>query len=471
MIVRIARKELVDLGRDERFRWSAALVATLLLAALLVGWRNWRDVRAQHEQAQAEARRHFDDQDEKSPHAAAHYGLYVFKPKLPLAFVDPGVDPYTGISVFLEAHRQNDFRNRPARDGTTLQRFGELTAAAVLQVLMPLLIIFLAFPAIAAEREQGTLRQVLSLGVRPAALVGGKALALVVLLAATAAPAVAVGAWALGRTGPGAAEAWPRAAAMGLGYAAYLGIFLAASLLVSARARSSRAALVVLLGFWIVNVMVAPRLSADLARRLYPTPSALAFAATIERDIRQGIDGHDPQDVRLERLKAELLAKYDVEDVEELPVNFQGVALQAGEDYGNAVFERHYAALWDTFARQDRVRQALGLLAPTLAIRELSMGLAGTDNRQFRAFAEAAEAHRRELVRSLNRDLEVNGADLGFMYQAGPDLWKSLPRFAYEAPGLAETLGRQAPAVAALALWLALGTALVVRAARNLRAD
>lgn len=471
MILRIARKEFVDLVRDGRFRWAAAAVMLLLAAAMAVGWRGWRDVREEHERAQAEARRHFEGQEEKNPHAAAHYGLYVFKPKPPLAFLDSGVDPYTGVSVHLEAHRRNEVRNRPARDSTALQRFGELTAAAVLQSLVPLLIIFLTFSALAGEREQGTLRQLLSLGVRPSTLLIGKALGLAAALGLILLPAIGLGTLLLMRRTPEGSHDWYEALALAAGYLAYLGIFLAVSLLVSAHARSSRSALVALLGFWIVNAMVAPRLATDLARRSVRTPSSVEFGAAIQREIKGGLNGHDPEDKRLDRLKQELLAKHGVGTIEELPINFQGVALQAGEEYGNSVFDRHYGALWDAFRRQDDVRKRLGLVFPTLAIRDLSMALAETDNRHAREFADSAEAYRRELVRALNRDLEVNGADLGFMYQAGPELWRSMPEYRFEPSGLADTMKAQGLAWCSLAAWL-LGTAwLVLRSTRRLRAD
>src|SRR4051812_17292267 len=167
MIARIARKEFTEMTRDGRFRAAAAVVMGLLLVSLALGWKHYRDVDAQHREASRAARRQWLDQGAKNPHSAAHYGMYAFKPKMPLSLVDPGVDAYTGVAVWLEAHKQNDFKYRPAQDATAVARFGELSAAAVLQLLVPLLIVLLAFPAFAGERDLGTLRQVLSLGVRP----------------------------------------------------------------------------------------------------------------------------------------------------------------------------------------------------------------------------------------------------------------------------------------------------------------
>ena len=155
MIARIAKKEFTEMTRDGRFRWAFAVVMVLLFVSLALGWKHYRDVDAQHREAERTTRRQWLEQGDKNPHGAAHYGVYAFKPKMPLSLVDQGVDAYTGVAVWLEAHKQNDFKYRPAQDATALARFGELSAAAVLQSLVPLLIIVLAFPAFAGERDWG----------------------------------------------------------------------------------------------------------------------------------------------------------------------------------------------------------------------------------------------------------------------------------------------------------------------------
>jgi len=149
MITRIAYKEFIETLRDRRFFVSALIVGSLLLAALALGWQHSSQVRQQHEAAEETTRRQWLNQGEKGPHSAAHYGVYAFKPQMPLAFIDRGIESFTGSAVWLEAHKQNEFRYRPAQDQTALARFGELTAATVLQILLPLLIILLTFTAFA----------------------------------------------------------------------------------------------------------------------------------------------------------------------------------------------------------------------------------------------------------------------------------------------------------------------------------
>lgn len=472
MIVRIARKESLDMTRDGRFRLSAGLVLGLLLTALIVGGTHARDVRRQHEFAQERARNDWESQEAKHPHAAAHYGMYVFKPKSPLSFVDEGVDPYTGVSVHLEAHKRTSAQHRPARDATSLQRAGELTAAAVLQGLVPLLIIFLTFSAFAGEREQGTLRQILSLGVRPRDLAIGKALGIATALGTVLVPAALIGTAALVLNGGGAGDSTlPRLGAMVAAYLAYHAAFVGIGLAVSATARSSRSALVGLLGFWICGVLIAPRLAADLAAVAEPTPSPLEFSRAIEHDLKAGISGHDSADARIEELKRETLKKYNVESIEDLPVDFNGIVLQAGEEHGNRVYDEHFGRVADAFAMQDLYRQLMSLLAPSLAIRSLSAALAGTDNAHHRAFAEAAERYRNRLVRSLNQDMIDNAEGLGNAYAADRSLWEAIPHFHHSLPGVGAVLADQPFAIAGLLGWLVLAVVAAGQAVARLRID
>jgi ABC-2 type transport system permease protein len=476
MVKRIARKEFTEMLRDGRFRWAGAIVLALLLASMVMGARHHREVKRQHDLAQAETRDQWLRQPAKNPHSAAHYGIYAFKPKMLPAMLDRGVDPFTGQAVWLEAHKQNEFKFRPAQDSTAVQRFGELTAATVMQLLIPLLIVLLSFSAFAGEREQGTLRQLLSLGVKKTDLAWGKALGIAGALGALIVPAAIIGVVALALTsenGPAAtmAASASRMAVMFVSYLLYFGVFIGVSLAVLARAPSSRLALVALLAFWIVNGLIAPRAVADIAKRVYPTPSAFAFQQAIDREMQGGPDGHDTADKRAEALKQRVLKQYGVDKLEALPVSFAGVSLQEGEEHGNVIFDKHYSALWNQFERQNRLKQTAAIFAPMLAINSLSMGMAGTDFAQHRDFAGAAEQYRRMLVKMMNDDMTYNAGKSDFSYLAQPAVWQKVPGFEYAAPSTAWALRHQMISLALLALWFVAGTAGALWATAKMRVD
>jgi len=466
--VRIARKELTEMLRDGRFRALAGVVLAVSLVSLAAGWRHYDDLSRQHRTAQSATREQWLRQPNKNPHSAAHYGVYAFKPKSQLAIVDTGIDPYMGVAVWLEAHKQNEFKYRPAQDRTAVQRFGEMTAAETLQILVPLFIVLMTFSAFAGEREQGTLRQLLSLGVSRRTLALGKALGSAAALGLILVPATIAGVAALlltSRDGLLASEP-TRAVWLAIVYLAYFAIVVAIALAVSARARSARLALVILLTFWFANGLVASRAIADLAAVLYPTPSAVAFQKALEREL------NDPADVRrrLDRRKAELFQRYGVSTVDALPIAFSGISLQEGEEHGNEVFDRHYSRLFAQYERQNVVYRLGALAAPMLAVRSLSMGLSGTDFAQHRDFIDAAETYRRDIQRVMNEDITANQKK-GEVYLAGAALWQKVPDFEYSAPPTWWVLVNQRWSLAILGLWLVVSIASMFGATQRARVD
>jgi len=468
MVWRIARKELTEMMRDGRFRVLSGIVLAVSLVALLAGWKHYSELSQQHETAAAASREQWVNQPEKNPHSAAHYGVYAFKPKSQLAIVDTGIDPYMGVAVWLEAHRQNEFKYRPAQDRTAVQRFGEMTAGEVLQLLLPLFVVLMTFSAFSGEREQGTLRQLLSLGVRRRDLVVGKALGIGAALGLVLVPSVVMGVVAMALSLEGGLLAGdPMRAVLLVGvYAAYFAVMIALSLGVSAWARSSRLALVILLSFWFANSLIASRAVADLASALHPTPSAIEFQRAMQADL----DDRAPVQQRLDERRAELFREYNVETVDALPIAFSGISLQEGEEYANIVFDRHYGRLFDLYERQNRVHQIAGVVAPMLAVRSLSMGLAGTDFLQHRDFIRAAEDYRRDIQRTLNGDI-VRNQKPGQVYLAGRELWEEVPPFEYDAPSTGWVLGAYTTSLLVLGFWMVAGVAWMLRAGATARVD
>lgn len=471
MITKIARKEFADMRRDGRFRWTAAIVFVLLAAAIVLGWKQYSTTKTQRESAQAVSRETWVNQGERNPHSAAHFGVFAFKPPMPLSLVDTGLDAFTGVSVWVEAHNQNPAQFRSAEDATAVGRFGELTAAFVLQLLMPLLIILLTYDAFAGERERGTLRQILSLGVPAKNLALGKTLGIVFGLGILLVPAVILGVVALMVASEKDWFAWslPRLLAMSAGYLLYFGAFIGVGLTVSASAKSSRMALIVLLGFWMFNCLIVPRVVADLAEQFYQTPTAEEFWAAVHKDLSEGIDGHNSSDKRAEELRNRLLAQYGVNDEKDLPINLNAIRLNAGEEYGNTVFDKHYGEIWRTRRAQENLHNFSGLVAPFMAVRSFSSGMAGTDLAGYRHFTSAVENYRRELNKTLNLYFAENSRTSdGYNYMASRELWDKTPDFVYQPPNTGWVLGHQILPLSLLLVWCFGALAARVWAAKRL---
>jgi len=472
MISTIVRHEFKGALRDGRFRWAGIIIALLLLAALLAGWSYHRDISAQRHHASHAEEERWLAQPEKNPHSAAHYGIYAFKPRLSPALIDPGVEPYAGVTTWLEAHKQNDVLYRPAEDATAAQRFGDLTVALILQLLLPLLIVAVGFSAVTAERERGTLRQISALGLSPTRWLFGKAAGLAAAFALLAVPALLLSGLVLAglQDGAGGAteNAWSRFGLMALLYLVYLGIFLFLTLGVSASVRSSRASLTLLLGVWMLNGLLVPRTLSELAASRYPIPSV----ASVKREIQQREQNPEYAERAREIWEPRVIEKYGLSGVDELNrLSFRGLSLLRGESAGYLVFDEVYGELHDQIEAQNAYQRARAWIAPLAALQPLSRALAGTDFAHHRHFIESAEAYRRVVQDTMNEDILINDGKQGnAAYLAGAELWAKVPPLVIHAPSLSDALRGHAAPLVALFVWFAATLVFFSTAARRLKA-
>ncbi len=457
MVLLVARKELAIVLADGRIRTLGVVLVVMLLMAIAAAMQRYAVISNERGVAQSLVAEQWEQQGEKNPHAAAHYGLYAFRPVGPLTFFDTGVSSHQGVSVWLEAHRRNFAEAPPAADLGSVARFGEMTGAFVLQTLLPLLAILLCYAAFAGERENGTLRQVLATGVRPLQLLSGKALGALGAVFGLLLPVVALALVALMFSGS-AIGALPRAVLLTLSYGVYAAIFVLLSLGVSARASSTQAALVVLVGFWAISSFVVPRVAADAASLLRPLPTLEAFREAVEQDMQTARDGRSVDELIRER-RQQVLSLYGVASEDELPINFQGMVLALQEEISDVAYARHFARLQSRMQAQLALHDLATLFSPRMAVQRLSAELSETSLDAQQAFEDEAEAYRRDFIALLNRDMTFSARGGQMDYRAGPELWSQVESFGFGGRDPGRVASAAAPGAVLLLLWLA-GTAL-----------
>lgn len=461
------RQQLRSMARDRRLLWLALALAVILAGALVSGASRERAWAAERAEAIAAEQRSWDGLAPMNPHGAAHFGRYVFKPVSPLAALDRGLLDHLGLALKLEAHNQNPARYRPADQGTTLSRFASFDAATAMGVLAPLLVLLASFNAFSGETARQLVRQELAQGASAWTLAAGRLSALALGIGLLLALYALAGVLALIAAGRLAAE-WDALALIVLGQALYLLAFLCLGIAASLRFRSARTALVLLLGFWAVATMVVPRIAPALAERAHPTRSGPEFEAAVTEAVLKGVDGHDPRDARLAKLREDVLRRYGVTRVEDLPVNFNGIALAEGERYSTGIYREQLRTLYDGYEAQAAMARAFALLSPTMPLRAWSSALAGTDLNAHRDMLERAELHRYRIIQALNRDIILNRRNDDSDYlrdiaaiTRGEDL--SIP-----AVPLPAVIRRQRVDLGLLALWAGLALLLVRAGARRL---
>jgi ABC-2 type transport system permease protein len=458
----IANKDWLEFRRDRRLVLMAILVALLAIAAVLTAWARVASHEADRLATMAADRQTWENQGARNPHSAAHFSFWALRPLAPMALLDPGVTPYAGAAVWMEAHNRNPAQARPVADMATGLDIGTFSAGWVMQLIMPLLIFVIGAGMVARERERGTLRLMLASGASPARLVpaklGGLAriaalLALPLLSAAVAASLLA-----------GATQPVPLAIWAGV-YLLWFSVIAAITIGVSAMLRSAGQAQLLLIGIWLVTALVVPRAGAGLAGALAPVPDPASFVASIQSELRSG---HDAFGKDAKAFEAELMARYNVTRVEDLPVNIDGLRLQASEEHGDKVFDRAWSSLEADYATQRTIMRWTALVSPLVPLQNISMALAGTDTAHQIDFQAQAEAHRRRVIRILNMDMAENAGSEGFDYAASPELWKRVPDFRYEAPQLPRVLATIVPDFLALLGWVVFAFVTLILSSRYL---
>ena len=463
MILTIAKKEFTGLCRDGRYRLTVVCLLVLMLASSALGWANYQDWVEQAEHAAEHDYQRWRNQDPTHPHNAAHYGIYAFKTPRPLAILDSGIQPYIGASVRYGAHNQNEVEFPPAQDATALQRFGDLAMADVVRVLLPLLVIFLGFGSFAGEREQGTLRQLLSLGVKPGVLLWGKALGIAAALAVVLVPASVAGLLLAGLLSPNEyrADEISRAGLLMLAYGVYLGIFLGLSLAVSARCRRSRTALTVLLVFWVLTVFALPRGLLDLGAMRHPAPAPQPFWISFYDDFSKATNQ------KSQAVLDGLLQKYHVSKIEELPIDPTGLLMSASEEGGWPVIDRYVDHRFGIYREQTQVLAWGSVLSPAAGLSLLSMALSGNDLEQHRDFIRQVESQRRTLNTLLNDYMVQHPQKRTDELTGDQALWSQVPPFVYHPPEWQSALQPYGVVLGIQVLWLVLVMWLAHRSAQR----
>jgi ABC-2 type transport system permease protein len=454
MISRTFLKEIRELFRDGRVRLAFFIVALLLGVAVWISARQYENVNEQYEAAKTAERNIWDDQGEKNPHSAAHYGTYAFKPKYPLSLVDQGVDKYAGTSIFLEAHKRNEAQFSAAADQTGLARFGDLTPDFILLFIIPLLIILLGYNSFTKEREMGTLTLLKSQGISTWKWILGKWMALFIpILVITAILFLVAGLLLSGLKDFGIFN-WNALFVMFAVYVGYYIVFINIVLLISANTKKSGVSLVVSLCAWIVACLAAPKAASNVAEAKHPYPTRQEFAANVLKDKKEGLDGHNPWSKEAKQLQETVLAEYGVDSLHQLPFNFDGYRMQKGEEHEAEVYFKHYNYLKEQFVQQSNVYRGLAAISPYLPARFLSMAVAQTDYATHWEFADAAEEYRIATQKFLNDNFAENSEYGNWGYRADADFWKDLPAFDYDPPELGSILSRNTSNLGILGLWI-----------------
>jgi ABC-2 type transport system permease protein len=239
-------------------------------------------------------------------------------------------------------------------------------------------------------------------------------------------------------------------------YAVYFFIVSAAVLLISAFSRSSWSSLMTGITLWILCVLLIPKFSTSFADGQYPLPSYHEFEHNIKAGLDNGLGNDGSYTERSERYLKQHLHHFNVTTIDQLPEKTRfALDLIQAEAYDNKVNRFYSKQVEKKFEEQQRLVGYMGTLNPLIAVRQLSMGLAGTDIYHHIDFFKKAERYRNDMINRLNkRELQLAISDKG---QVGNrEFYRGLPDFQYEYPSVGSVVRSHWTAVLSLLLWIVL---------------
>ncbi|ADM10780.1 putative ABC transporter permease [Parvularcula bermudensis HTCC2503] len=451
------------------------LFAVLIVATSIITTSRIAEDRHVRDHQQEQAEETFLAQPDRHPHRMVHYGHYVFRTPVPLAIFDPGVDPVTGQSIFLEGHRQNSAMFAETRASADLGGMALLTPAFVYQVIAPLLVILLGHSAIVRERESRTLAPLLAQGVGGRTLLAGKLVALVGAIVLLLVPLFVVSGMALA-----AGEVFLSVVSIALSYFVYLVLWGLMTLVASTALRRRASVLAGLSAVWIAVTLLVPAIGVSAAAYIAPVPGKIETDLDILEALREVGDGHNANDPAFARLRDDLLEQYDVETVEELPINFRGIVAQYAEGELTRVLNEYAEGRMEAELEQSHVLSRFGWASPMLALGAASRAIAGTDLEMHHRFLREAEQLRFDFVQSLN---EVHAEQLTYAddinrssdteaerrTRVSSENWSVLDEFEFTAAPASVRLSHAGSPLIMLIVWSGLMLALSLHLSRKLQ--
>ncbi|MEM6344375.1 MAG: DUF3526 domain-containing protein [Bacteroidota bacterium] len=456
----IIRNEWLNLRRTNILVGiSLGFALILLLSVLLSNYQNKRQIEA-YKAAKDQLRAQWENIEAMNPHGAAHYGTYVFKPSNLLSSLDEGVNSITGNVLRVEGHVQNEMVHSEASQMQAISRFGKLQSSLLLKYILPLLLIFLAFSSFSREKQSGRLKLLVLQGAKPQQLIFAKSLA--VWLFGLSLLALVFSSYAVLNLASLNADILARSLMLFGIYALYYFILSGLSVFFSSRWQNPTLALTSMLGLWILWTVFLPNILLSSIEQGHPLPSRDEFKAAMKEDRAKGIDGHNPADERGKALEEKVLAEYGVDSLSQLPINFDGLVMQADEEYGNQVWDKHFGQIRELMGQQKRSLQLAGFFNPFISLQNASKGFAATDNLHHQDFLVQVETYRRGFIKSLNDEHAFGGSKTGdWGWEADNAFYRSIPDFAYQAPSLKNILPQYTLDLGMLLFWAFLTLALL----------
>lgn len=446
MVFLIARQRLISNLLTMRFSLSFVLCIALFATSTIILTGEYRDrveeYNAQTRSAEANLR--------EIP-VFSELSVVVTRPPSPLSIICEGADQRLNTAFRVGFDQAPAVSEEENVRNPLLAVFPSFDGMGVVEIIIGLLVIFLAYDVISGQREQGTLRLVLSCGVSRSAIlagefIGGMTTAALPLLSGFL---VSVLILLAGGTAALTGRDFLTLGMLAVLSVLYLAVFFTLAMLFSTRIRRSATALILVLTTWVIVVFILPPAAVYIARRIAPVPAkadidARAAALRLEwtKDMNRyaqshpfplrstaGNAGNNPQNDFMFLRSIERERNVYTGD---WPYAFRYYFgpremvewYRDGSVYGHRLRMEYEDRIWREYRdylgkleAQARIARILSALSPSFTFYRSAAHLSRTSEAGYLSFIDDAAAYRTELIRYMR---EKNGLDSHLLFTQKP---------------------------------------------------
>lgn len=390
MIRYVIEKELTEIALSRRFLILVAMSIALVGLSIYTGVDQYSANQRYYSVAKEQMRETVRNQ--VNWRALASWGEYrVYRPPSSLGFLVSGIENATGRNTPISSYDEPALTDSKYNELSILAIFGQLDLLLIIRIVFSLLALLFTYNTICGEREQGTLKLMLSNPIPRDQILIGKFIGsiigvglpflvsiLIVVLISLIHPQISL------TTGE-----WIRLFGLFILCFLYMLCFLALGLFISTLHRNSTSSLLMGLVVWVLFVLVIPRAALMTAASIVDLPSSAEIQESREEITRQSY-----------RTFSAWLEKYmrdhAIVSAKDIPTDVRTAKDQALAETRERAFGRINEEYNARQRNQEWLAHVLGRLSPAGCLSFGGMKLTDTGLARKRQFLTAAQDHQNE---------------------------------------------------------------------------
>ena len=220
----------------------------------------------------------------------------------------------------------------------------------------------------------------------------------------------------------------------------------------------------ILIAVWSVFALVMPRIAGDVATFVSPLPTNAEIRLEKENVVHDANQSSVQRAQASRALEARLLEEFQVERIEDLPIDLAGAKMIDQEANANRLYDEVDQRVTQAKHRQNELIGGFQFASPYMAMRAVSTSLAATDRSHHFDFVNAAETHRRQFVKDLNV-AEMKKLKPGSSPAERRQFWGQVSEFLPGFVSAMESVKRSLAALSCLIIWAIVASVASVLAA------